>query len=231
MNQSRTKTLLALWLARQDSEVHLRSHDESALAEILAQLSSHLNNWEAIAPDLMAIIQRNPALKEAFDEISPHLDEMENEELLELMPSQTEGEVKRINSRNVQMYDAVGSSAQSESSIILTQLLLQLRENISSKRSETELQFEALASEWQAAMAGSSFMAEKTSHPAYQKIIEMGSAAVPLLLRELERKPTHWFAALKAITGANPVKPEQRGRIKQMAEAWIEWGRKQGYEW
>jgi hypothetical protein len=102
---------------------------------------------------------------------------------------------------------------------------------ISTTSPETELQFEALASEWQAAMAGSSFMAEKTSHPAYQKIIEMGSAAVPLLLRELERKPTHWFAALKAITGANPVKPEESGRIKQMAEAWIEWGRKQGYEW
>jgi hypothetical protein len=34
---------------------------------------------------------------------------------------------------------------------------------------------------------------------------------------------------LSAITGENPIKPEQRGRVKQMASAWIDWGRNQGY--
>jgi hypothetical protein len=34
---------------------------------------------------------------------------------------------------------------------------------------------------------------------------------------------------LSEITGTNPIKPEQRGRVKQMAEAWLEWGKNQGY--
>jgi len=91
--------------------------------------------------------------------------------------------------------------------------------------------FEALASQWHKEVGGSSFVAEKSMHPAYQEIINMGSLVVPLLLRELEQRPTHWFEALRAITGANPIQPEQRGRTKQMAEAWIKWGRDHGYEW
>jgi ribosomal protein L5 len=108
---------------------------------------------------------------------------------------------------------------------------VQLRGEISLRKTNPQLVFETLASEWKEQVSGSSFVAEKTSHPAYQKIIEMGQVVVPFLLRELEQKPTHWFEALKAITGANPVQPEQRGRTKQMAQAWLQWGREQGYEW
>ncbi len=66
-------------------------------------------------------------------------------------------------------------------------------------------------------------------HPAYQQIIGMGQDAIPLILAEMKRKPGHWFWALKSITGEDPVLPEQRGRIKKMTEAWINWGRNQGY--
>ncbi len=100
-----------------------------------------------------------------------------------------------------------------------------------SQQAEIVKKFEALASEWYRDVGGSSFVAEKSRHPAYRQIIEMGSAAVPLLLRELEQKPSHWFEALRTITGANPIQPEQRGRIKQMAQAWLKWGREHGYEW
>lgn len=68
-------------------------------------------------------------------------------------------------------------------------------------------------------------------HPAYQQIIGMGPAVIPLLLRELEQRPDHWFWALKAITGVDPVKPEHRGRVRQMAEAWVCWGKAQEYKW
>lgn len=91
--------------------------------------------------------------------------------------------------------------------------------------------FQALASQWYDETGGSSFIVEKTSHPAYKKIIALGQPVVPLLLRELEKKPTHWFHALRTITGANPIEPEQRGRMKQMAESWLKWGRKHGYKW
>ncbi|MGB8689563.1 MAG: hypothetical protein WCD53_19790 [Microcoleus sp.] len=58
-----------------------------------------------------------------------------------------------------------------------------------------------------------------------------GRPVVPLILRDLEQKPDHWFWALRAITGDNPVKSEQRGRMKLMAQAWIQWGKENGYEW
>ena len=40
---------------------------------------------------------------------------------------------------------------------------------------------------------------KKLKHPAYQQIISMGEAALPLILRELERNKDHWFLALMAI--------------------------------
>jgi hypothetical protein len=60
-------------------------------------------------------------------------------------------------------------------------------------------------------------------HPAYQQIIGMGVDALPLILRELEREPDHWFWALEAITGENPVPPTDRGRLNEMARAWLRW--------
>ena len=35
--------------------------------------------------------------------------------------------------------------------------------------------------------------------------------------------------ALGEITGANPVPAESAGKVREMAQAWIEWGRSQGY--
>jgi hypothetical protein len=66
-------------------------------------------------------------------------------------------------------------------------------------------------------------------HPAYQQIIGMGMEVVPLLLGELARELDHWFWALKAITGVDPVSPASRGKMREMAEAWFHWGRQQGY--
>lgn len=66
-------------------------------------------------------------------------------------------------------------------------------------------------------------------HPAYQEIIGMGPPVIPLLLRELGNMPDHWFWALKAITGVDPVLQSERGRVKKMAEAWLRWGKEEGY--
>ena len=63
----------------------------------------------------------------------------------------------------------------------------------------------------------------------YQRIIGMGPAAVPLILEELQREPDHWFWALEAITQEDPVPAAARGKIGDMADAWIAWGKQQGY--
>ena len=90
--------------------------------------------------------------------------------------------------------------------------------------------FTELAKQWKTETALLSNMAKKTSHPAYQRIICMGEPAVPLMLKELEKSPTHWFIALRTITGDNPVKPENRGRILLMAQDWLKWGYAHGYK-
>ena len=106
-------------------------------------------------------------------------------------------------------------------------------QNILNKSAEISAEvvdrFYALASDWEKEVAGLSSTAQMSQHPAYQEIINMGSKIVPLLLSELKKNPLYWLSALSAITGENPIKPEQRGRVKQMASAWIEWGRNQGY--
>jgi hypothetical protein len=71
-----------------------------------------------------------------------------------------------------------------------------------------------------------------TGHPAYQEIITLGPPALPALFRELERtRNGHLSAALAAITGARPVAEEDRGKVAKVAEAWLHWGRENGYQW
>lgn len=92
--------------------------------------------------------------------------------------------------------------------------------------------FERLADEWEMATLFVSNIEPFLEHPAYRQIIAMGEAAVPWLLARLdEGRPAHWFVALFQLTGAKPVPPASRGRIREMTAAWQEWGRRQGYEW
>ena len=62
----------------------------------------------------------------------------------------------------------------------------------------------------------------------YQKIIGMGKEALPLILNELQREPDQWFWAHESITDQDPVPPEAAGKVRLMAQAWIEWGKKNG---
>ena len=59
----------------------------------------------------------------------------------------------------------------------------------------------------------------------------MGEAVVPLMLRDLEERPRLWVWALPSITRVDPVPASDRGYIAKMGEAWLRWGRQQGYRW
>ncbi len=89
--------------------------------------------------------------------------------------------------------------------------------------------FAVLASQWTQAVAGMSSTVEMAKHPAYQEIISMGEAVIPFLLADLSQNPLYWLPALRQITQENPVPPSQRGKVKQMASAWLNWGREKGY--
>lgn len=91
--------------------------------------------------------------------------------------------------------------------------------------------FDRLTKVWRETRNDTGSVNEMCMNAAYQQIIGMGEDAVPLILRELEHEVDHWFWALAAVTGANPVPVEQRGRLRMMAEAWLRWGKDQGYKW
>jgi hypothetical protein len=57
----------------------------------------------------------------------------------------------------------------------------------------------------------------------YQKIISLGIDVVPVIINKLKETPHHLFVALQKITGINPIKPENRGKIKEMTNDWIDW--------
>lgn len=84
-------------------------------------------------------------------------------------------------------------------------------------------QFATLAEQWKTETALLSSSTALASHPAYRTIIALGPRVVPLLLRDLERTSAHWFEALQAITGEEPVPREHWGNIAAMRADWLAW--------
>jgi hypothetical protein len=89
--------------------------------------------------------------------------------------------------------------------------------------------FDELAAKWRDDTQFHSAPTILFQHPAYQEIIGMGRPVVPLLLGDLRSEDSLWFTALHAITGENPVPPEDRGDIPRVTEHWLNWGRARGY--
>jgi hypothetical protein len=92
---------------------------------------------------------------------------------------------------------------------------------------DEEPKFRRLADQWLRETEHVSSIKKACMHPAYQRIIGMGPAVVPYLLRELERNPDHWFWALNAITEADPASAEDS--LEGAKTAWLQWGREKGY--
>ena len=105
------------------------------------------------------------------------------------------------------------------------------------KTAELEATFNVLADKWEKETAFHSNDYFIVNHPAYQKIIEMGEAVLPLIFREMETNGGYWFWALRIITGANPEPPPDIPSagwvaldIKAIRKAWLHWAREQGYQ-
>jgi len=94
---------------------------------------------------------------------------------------------------------------------------------------KVETEFRKHAEKWSNETAHISSATELVLHPSYQRIIGLGPAVLPLILKDLAQEPKDWFWALKAITGGSPVAPEHAGNMRKMTDAWIKWGREHGY--
>ena len=98
-----------------------------------------------------------------------------------------------------------------------------------SQHSDIERRFEELAAAWKSETQYTSSLTEIVTHPAYQQIIGLGRAALPLILKDLKHEVNHWFWALRALTGENPVQEEDAGKLPRMVAAWVNWGLDHGH--
>jgi hypothetical protein len=94
---------------------------------------------------------------------------------------------------------------------------------------QLEALFAKLAHDWRHDTRFLSSTTAIATHPAYQRIIGLGPQVIPLILAEMKREPGHWFWALAALTGENPVTPGDEGRVSAMTDAWLKWGRENGW--
>jgi hypothetical protein len=93
---------------------------------------------------------------------------------------------------------------------------------VTTTSSEVELLFEQLADQWEMDTELSSRSSDAARHPAYQQIIGIGPAALPLLLTRLRDKPGHWFWALAAIAREDPA--EGASSFDEARKIWLNWG-------
>jgi len=113
-------------------------------------------------------------------------------------------------------------------SFLSSQELRRQKQETLEKAKALKAEFMNHASKWLTETEFLSSVHETVLHPSYQRIIGMGTDALPLIFEELRKKPGHWFWALHAITGAEPVPDQDKGRVKKMAEHWINWGKEEG---
>jgi large subunit ribosomal protein L15 len=99
---------------------------------------------------------------------------------------------------------------------------------------EIKSRFASLTQNWEYKTQLFSSTTRIISHYAYQEIIKLGrehpKLIVPLIADKLKsEKPKHWFAALREITGENPVSKQIAGKVDKMAASWISFFKERGY--
>lgn len=90
-------------------------------------------------------------------------------------------------------------------------------------KKKLKMKFDLYNSTWQNETMFLSSISEITNNGAYRSIIDLGGDVVPLIIDDLLNSENHWFYALEAITGINPIKKEHRGDFNGMKSDWIEW--------
>lgn len=89
--------------------------------------------------------------------------------------------------------------------------------------------FERLRNAWLRAVSDVSSLDDIVDDASYQEIISMGHSVVKHILEDLIKSPKPWFYALYEITGKSQIPESSAGNMREMADAWIEWGKTAGY--
>lgn len=85
--------------------------------------------------------------------------------------------------------------------------------------------FDFYNSIWKNETIFSSSISEITNNSAYRSIIGLGQEVLPFIIDDLKHNDSHWFYALEALTGQNPIKENHKGVVPLMKEDWIEWAK------
>ena len=107
--------------------------------------------------------------------------------------------------------------------------LLELLVSSSDIQTEIAVEFSELANRWHRETGMYSLSIQKTSHPAYLRIVGMGSRAIPFILKDLRQHGGHWYQALESILGYSPVQIDEPGNIRQIKAQWLAWGHRAGH--
>jgi hypothetical protein len=99
------------------------------------------------------------------------------------------------------------------------------------ERTDLELRelFQTLKASWKNSTCYYSSTTQICMNEDYQRIIGLGPRVLPLILEDLEKGVEFWMWALRALTGENPIHPEDRGDMEMMRSAWLHWARDNGY--
>ena len=84
--------------------------------------------------------------------------------------------------------------------------------------------FRAWASYWHESTDAMSSPSRQVNHSAYQRIMRMGSGAIPFILEDLRDRGGYWFYALEHLHEASPVPPDAPPDYEYFKNAWLQWG-------
>ena len=87
-------------------------------------------------------------------------------------------------------------------------------------------EFNELKANWISETSFISSFSERILNYNYQRIIGLGSKAVPYLISDMKENQNDWFWALECITGEKPYSDEDSGNILVMIEKWVKWAEK-----
>ena len=93
-----------------------------------------------------------------------------------------------------------------------------------------EQQFRRFADSWCEGTMFVSSPQELRDHPAFERIIALGSKAIAPSLDELKSTgDPRWYLILRRLTAAPPPPPDASADAERIRTHWLNWGREQGY--
>jgi hypothetical protein len=92
-------------------------------------------------------------------------------------------------------------------------------------KQQLKKRFDLYNSIWKSETIFSSSITEITNNAAYRSIIALGQEVIPFIIDDLKVNDNHWFHALEALTGQNPIKENHKGIVLLMKKDWVEWAK------